>query len=139
MDWDEEYDLLNTGGGTAGPSFIDRARNAPADEDDDDFDPRPAVDLLVPAEPETPLEQLIRHWTNERHCPDILPAQETLLGNLLDHLRRQVGGFQFISGTRANLWLSVASQKRCSSFVETHRSQKRSTSGLCSLRPRSSG
>lgn len=38
----------------------------------------------------TPLEQLTRHWMNERHAPDILAAQEDLLTNLLDHLRRQV-------------------------------------------------
>lgn len=38
---------------------------------------------------ETPLEQLMRHWMNERHAPDILPAQEELLSGLLDHLRRQ--------------------------------------------------
>ena len=40
---------------------------------------------------ETPLEQLTRHWMNERHAPDILSAQENLLAQLLDHLRRQVG------------------------------------------------
>jgi GINS complex subunit 4 len=39
----------------------------------------------------------MRHWTNERHSPDILPAQEDLLGNLLDHLRRQVGLFSLLS------------------------------------------
>ena len=38
----------------------------------------------------TPLEQLTRHWMNERHAPDILDAQEDLLTSLLDHLRRQV-------------------------------------------------
>jgi hypothetical protein len=42
--------------------------------------------------PEPPLEQLTRHWVNERYAPDIyiLPAQEELLGGLLDHLRVQV-------------------------------------------------
>ena len=40
--------------------------------------------------PETPLEQLTRHWVNERYAPDILPAQEELLGGLLDHIRKQV-------------------------------------------------
>jgi len=39
---------------------------------------------------ETPLQQLIRHWMNERHAPDILPVQQTLLSGLLDHIRRQV-------------------------------------------------
>ncbi|RXW19413.1 hypothetical protein EST38_g6436 [Candolleomyces aberdarensis] len=38
----------------------------------------------------TPLEKLTRHWVNERYAPDILPAQEELLGGLLDHLRVQV-------------------------------------------------
>lgn len=38
----------------------------------------------------TPLGMLTRHWVNERHAPDILPAQEELLGGLLDHLRVQV-------------------------------------------------
>lgn len=46
--------------------------------------------LLEPEREETPLEQLIRHWMNERHAPDILPAQEALLSSILDHLRRQV-------------------------------------------------
>lgn len=88
MDWDDEYDIQ----AQAGPSFIDRARNALPD---DDFDvPMHATDFPVPqpaATNETPLEQLIRHWMNERHAPDILPAQEELLASLLDHLRRQVG------------------------------------------------
>ena len=44
---------------------------------------------------ETPLEQLIRHWMNERNAPDILPAQEFLLTRLLDHLRRQVRIFTY--------------------------------------------
>lgn len=39
---------------------------------------------------DTPLSQLTRHWMNERHAPDILPAQEELLSSLLDHIRRQV-------------------------------------------------
>ena len=41
-------------------------------------------------EDETPLSQFVRHWMNERHAPDILPAQEIILNHLLDHLRRQV-------------------------------------------------
>ena len=82
--WDDEP--------IAGPSFMDRIHNAP---DDDDFpmDNRRAI----PAAPfpqdlaeETPFQQLIRHWLNERHAPDILPGQEMLLGRLLDHIRKQV-------------------------------------------------
>ncbi|KAG5721548.1 DNA replication complex GINS protein sld5 [Termitomyces sp. T112] len=83
MDWDEEYDLLAAGE----RSFIDRVRNAP---DDDDVVTRPADDVsTLSAEGETPLHQLIRHWINERNCLDILPAQEELLVNILDHIRRQ--------------------------------------------------
>ncbi|KAG6902400.1 hypothetical protein C0995_000605 [Termitomyces sp. Mi166 len=90
MDWDEEYDLLAAGG----RSFIDRARDAP---DDDDVATGPATmppddALTLLAEEETPLQQLVRHWINERNCPDILPAQEELLVNILDHIRRQVTG-----------------------------------------------
>ena len=98
MDWDAEYDLLAVGGGNAGPSLIDRIRNPPADNNDFDHvaRPVPAALFVQPEEPDTPLEQLMRHWTNERHAPDILPAQEDLLANLLDHLRRQVRcGFRF--------------------------------------------
>ena len=58
---------------------------------EDDTRPLSEPDLL-PAEKlqRTPLEQLSSHWMNERHAPDILPAQENLLAHLLDHLRRQV-------------------------------------------------
>ncbi|KAI0051299.1 GINS complex, Sld5 component [Auriscalpium vulgare] len=41
------------------------------------------------AEPETPLQQLIRHWMNERHAPDILPWQGEVLDGLLNHINRQ--------------------------------------------------
>jgi GINS complex subunit 4 len=90
MDWDDEYDLLAAGGSNAGPSFINRVRNVNDDDLNRAARPAPADPFLQPDEPETPLEQLMRHWTNERHCPDILPAQEDILANLLDHLRRQV-------------------------------------------------
>jgi hypothetical protein len=39
---------------------------------------------------ETAFQQLIRHWMNERHAPDILYAQERLLARLLDHIKKQV-------------------------------------------------
>ncbi|KAJ7673452.1 hypothetical protein B0H17DRAFT_947248 [Mycena rosella] len=51
-----------------------------------------------PADPETPLEQLTRHWMNERHAPDILPAQDVLLSSLLDHIRRQSDTIQLLRG-----------------------------------------
>ncbi|EIW52785.1 GINS complex Sld5 component [Trametes versicolor FP-101664 SS1] len=73
----------------AGPSFIDRAHVAP---DDDDFPiregGRPGI-LPQDLAEETPFQQLIRHWMNERHAPDILPGQEALLSRLLDHIRKQ--------------------------------------------------
>ena len=42
------------------------------------------------AQPDTLFQQLVRHWLNERHAPDILPVQAEVLGALLDHIRRQV-------------------------------------------------
>ncbi|KAI0764156.1 GINS complex Sld5 component [Trametes elegans] len=81
--WDDDFDAP-----MAGPSFVDRARGA---EDDDDLhipNPRPAF-LAQDIAEETPFQQLIRHWMNERHSPDILPGQEMLLGRLLDHIRKQ--------------------------------------------------
>lgn len=47
-----------------------------------------ALDFGAPRE--TLFRQLVRHWLNERHAPDILPVQAELLGSLLDHIRRQV-------------------------------------------------
>ncbi|KIK59780.1 hypothetical protein GYMLUDRAFT_169198 [Collybiopsis luxurians FD-317 M1] len=44
------------------------------------------------------LSQLTRHWMNERHAPDILPAQEELLATLLDHIRRQSETVQLLRG-----------------------------------------
>lgn len=95
MDWEAEY---NAGG----PSFIDRARSALPDDDNDLDMPPPAARHIIPAfredlSDETPLEQLTRHWMNERHAPDILPAQEALLSTLLDHIRRQVRDLQIYS------------------------------------------
>ncbi|KAI0739431.1 GINS complex Sld5 component [Daedaleopsis nitida] len=85
--WDDDLDPP-----MAGPSFIDRARSAPDDDDfpiADDFRAgRPAALPQEVAE-ETPFQQLIRHWMNERHAPDILPGQEMLLGRLLDHITKQ--------------------------------------------------
>ncbi|KAM5540040.1 hypothetical protein V8D89_006180 [Ganoderma adspersum] len=96
--WDDDFNAFM--GDDAGPSgsFIDRARAAP---DDDDFDmgedhgaPPPAglAHLAVMGQDvaeETAFQQLIRHWMNERHAPDILPGQEMLLGRILDHVRKQ--------------------------------------------------
>ncbi|OBZ73152.1 DNA replication complex GINS protein sld5 [Grifola frondosa] len=87
----------------AGPSFIDRARLAP-DDDDFDFD-FPVRDDFAPAvlpqavAEETSLQRLVRHWMNERHAPDILPGQEALLGSMLDHVRKQVSTVAVLLGS----------------------------------------
>jgi hypothetical protein len=89
-----DFDTLIAAPGSGDPSFIERAQRAPDDDDD--------LDRILgesdgrvrqrghKGDAETPLQQLIRHWMNERHAPDILPAQEELLSSLLDHIRRQV-------------------------------------------------
>lgn len=104
MDWDLDYERTKAGRAVpvAGPSYT--TRNGPTDNDSDEggipmgLPPRDReggrrrADLFIDEEEtiSTPLEQLTRHWMNERHAPDILPAQEDLLTSLLDHLRRQV-------------------------------------------------
>lgn len=85
----------------AGPSFIDRARNAP---DPDDFQvpnhaPMNVDNDVIPglfADPsqlpkESDLQELLRLWQNERHAPEILPSNGDLLSRVLDQIRRQVG------------------------------------------------
>jgi GINS complex subunit 4 len=59
-------------------------------QSDPDFDVWATNRDSEDTEEETPLQQLIRHWMNERHAPDILPVQQALLSGLLDHIRRQV-------------------------------------------------
>jgi GINS complex subunit 4 len=102
FDWDadpfdtEMGDATGTAG-RSGSSFMARAQAAALDDDDHAMDadadgdrPRfPEEDWGVP-EQETALQALTRHWTNEKHAPDILPAQDVLLAGLLDHIRRQV-------------------------------------------------
>ena len=95
FDWAAEDDDF-----FAGP--IPRARTPNAMDEDfqipDDFaNPNPDGGFGNPmgsiaqdAAEETTFQQLIRHWMNERHAPDILPGQEALLGGLLDHIRKQV-------------------------------------------------
>lgn len=68
----------------AGPS---RARRVNDEDDAMGNDQGPAILPQEIAE-QTPFQQLLRHWMNERHAPDILPAQEYLLGRLLDHISK---------------------------------------------------
>ncbi|KAF8881618.1 hypothetical protein BD779DRAFT_1445413 [Infundibulicybe gibba] len=83
MDWEAEYEIEN---------------NVVRGDEPDDV-PMAAVDFEQRAQhSSTPLEKLIRHWMNERHAPDILPAQEELLAHLLDHLRRQSETVQLLRG-----------------------------------------
>ncbi|THH28857.1 hypothetical protein EUX98_g5334 [Antrodiella citrinella] len=85
--------------------------SVPGDDDDDipmagplppardvDADDMPAPARIVAPRDlvETPFQQLTRHWMNERHAPDILPAQEALLGRLLDHIRKQTNDVQLL-------------------------------------------
>jgi GINS complex subunit 4 len=96
----DDYDWgvpADTGRSTrAGSSFMDRARAAPDDDDVPMGDARDEREQERESrgwgeiEEKTTLQQLLRHWTNERHAPDILPVQDMLLSGLLDHIRRQV-------------------------------------------------
>ncbi|EIW77897.1 Sld5-domain-containing protein [Coniophora puteana RWD-64-598 SS2] len=97
----------------AGPSSRDadgdvRIRDAGADHvnglgrghaaEDGGDDDEELPDFLREDVSETPLQQLVRHWMNERHAPDILPVQEALLSELLDHIRRQSETVQLLRG-----------------------------------------
>jgi GINS complex subunit 4 len=97
-DWQAEWDMRG--------ADSNRPRRTAVNEDDDGDVPmrEPSAHNGVEArrlskekaaEEETPFEKLIRHWMNERHAPDILPAQEDLLSSILDHLRRQVCSVSF--------------------------------------------
>lgn len=88
---------------------------------------------------ETPLEKLTRHWVNERYAPDILPAQEELLGGLLDHLRVQVRFLLHFPGDYLNHFLHLPSRHgifRCSETILKH--LNRSIYELCSSKQKSS-
>jgi hypothetical protein len=67
------------------PSLLSRLQSAP------NADAEALVDELSGDAVETPFQNLIRQWMNERHAPDILPTQDNLLSQLLDHIRKQVG------------------------------------------------
>jgi GINS complex subunit 4 len=95
MDWARDYELLKSGGLDEARTSYRRNENEEDHLDEpmvaDHVEDRDRPEVNEEEEPQgTPLEQLTRHWMNERHAPDILIAQEDLLTNLLDHLRRQV-------------------------------------------------
>lgn len=139
FNWDDPDDDLNIP--AAGPSFVERARNAPDDDDDDirlwgGGADAPAIIPQDTAE-ETSLQKLIRYWMNERHAPDILPAQEMLLGRLLDHIRKQVRFLSTDGCYRVLITCSLCSQTTCNYCGQTQTRLKMSTFGLCWYRRRS--
>lgn len=80
---DEDMDFFDNLGSRSGSS---RRRPAPSAA-------QAPISADAPSEfdeNETPLQQLIRHWMNERHTISILPVQQVLLAGLLDHVRAQV-------------------------------------------------
>lgn len=123
--------------------FQNRLRNAP--HDDNDVPMPVAPRLLEEDEEETPLQQLIRHWMNERHAPDILPVAGDVLAGLLDHIRRQVGSscsqnerdLRFRRGLIT--FGCCCSPRPFSCCCPILRPLRRNTFGSCSLRQRSSG
>ena len=56
-----------------------------------------ALPLFEEDEEETPLQQLIRHWMNKWHAPDVLLIAEDVLSGLLDNVWRQVGEMPCLS------------------------------------------
>lgn len=109
---------------SASPNPFDSDADGPARHFNDQAD-----------EEETPLQQLIRHWMNERHAPDLLPAQQVLLAGLLDHIHRQVRlSLRLNMNVNNGLLDRLIQCKRC---ARTRRLQRKIISGLCSCRPRS--
>ncbi|KAJ7334782.1 hypothetical protein DFH08DRAFT_939541, partial [Mycena albidolilacea] len=109
--WEAEYNRTNASNAASGPSLPRRGQSALIEDEDDAMpdirrDPMPDIlnelGLAPPAKEalpvETPLEQLTRHWMNERHAPDILPSQDVLLSSLMDHIRRQSETIQLLRG-----------------------------------------
>ncbi|KAG2346112.1 GINS complex, Sld5 component [Suillus weaverae] len=90
MDIDDDDFFTNldqSGRVTHNNAFQERLRQASRDDDGAEIPDAPP--FMLEEEEETPLQQLIRHWMNERHSPDILPNEGELLAGLLDHIRSQ--------------------------------------------------
>ncbi|KAH7886612.1 hypothetical protein F5I97DRAFT_1018176 [Phlebopus sp. FC_14] len=100
MDLDDDGDFFSRLDrvGDNNNTFQDRLRSAPRDDDRDGLPIPDAHPGFQEDEGETPLQQLIRHWMNERHAPDILPTEEHLLSRLLDHIRSQSETVQLLRG-----------------------------------------
>ena len=99
-----------------------------------------ALDFGAVAPPESLFQQLVRHWLNERHAPDILPTQAEILSALLDHIRRQVRAIpppRRLTDTFL-CELHYGRRTRYRRCVGTLTRQRRSTRGSCSSRPKSS-
>lgn len=88
IDDDDFFTNLDQSGRIANNNaFQERLRQASRDDDGAEIPDAPP--FMLEEEEETPLQQLIRHWMNERHSPDILPNEGELLAGLLDHIRSQ--------------------------------------------------
>ncbi|KAG1824682.1 uncharacterized protein BJ212DRAFT_1475976 [Suillus subaureus] len=88
IDDDDFFTNLDRPGRAANNNtFQERLRQAPRDDDGAEIPDAPP--FMLEEEEETPLQQLIRHWMNERHSPDILLNEGELLAGLLDHIRSQ--------------------------------------------------
>lgn len=69
-------------------SFLQRVREA-IDDDDDDYD-IPAKNVMDVDTPSgSKIQELMRHWLNERSAPEILQCQTQLLNGLLDFVADQ--------------------------------------------------
>lgn len=88
IDDDDFFTNLDRPGRAANNNaFQERLRQTSRDDDGAEIPDAPP--FILEEEEETPLQQLIRHWMNERHSPDILPNEGELLAGLLDHIRSQ--------------------------------------------------
>jgi hypothetical protein len=129
LNFDDDWDMDHGSNLNQNP----RAQNARASP--------PAFDFLnQDDQEEMPLQKLIRHWINERHAPDILPIQGELLGDLLDHIRKQVrdeSKFSVMGGLPFDL--QVNSLQPCTFFEQIHLLLKMNTSESCLLRRRLKG
>ncbi|KAF8831419.1 hypothetical protein HHX47_DHR1000772 [Lentinula edodes] len=141
MDWEAQYAAGVFEANTAallrsGKSRKSRIGSLALDSDDEDQDitmasasasasarARPASTapiLDTRQDDESPISQLTRHWINERHAPDILPAQEDLLASLLDHIRRQIEKFARFIMTDTTIQTRITTAERAHASRHAH-------------------